>query len=626
MPAKILVVDDEPTMHLLIKKAFRRKTRSGEYEFLFASHGIEALAQLDEHPDVDVLLTDINMPQMNGLTLLNKLAKRPKDGPRAIVISAYGDMRNIRTAMNQGAFDFLTKPINFEDLDITLTKTINHVLQTKEAREEKQQAEEALRASEATNHAMLMAIPDTLVRVSRDGYCKDVRHNTSNTAHLQVSLWSADKTLLEMFPEAIVTEQLHHIHQALETGCLQVYEYAVPQSETKRLHYEEARMVKLGENEVLMMVRDISNRKRAEVALTSAKEAAEAANQAKSAFLASMSHELRTPLNAILGFSQLLGGDESLSSPQRDNLEIINRSGEHLLCLINDILTMSKLEAGHDALSNNRFDFRQMLRSIYEMHRLKAQQKGLTLLLETAPDLPRIVQTDESKLRQIFSNLLGNAIKFTHVGQVVVRVAIEPTQDSESIAQLTVEVEDSGPGIAEHELQLLFEPFIQSSSSEKSKDGTGLGLSISREYVQMMQGEIFARSQLGQGSVFCFKVPIQVPDAAAVPPPNLIMEPSSAGLTPSPAASADTISEPLETLLSAPDFAVVDVAWAIQLNRAVIAIDNGAIATLLEQLPPDGAALKDKIIKIVDQFRFDLILNALKAAYPNQFKDDFLEE
>ncbi len=149
------------------------------------------------------------------------------------------------------------------------------------------------------------------------------------------------------------------------------------------------------------------------VELNKAKQSAEAANSSKSEFLANMSHELRTPLNAILGFAQVMNRDASLAPQQQENLGIINRSGEHLLSLINDVLDMSKIEAGRITLTENAFDLYQLLRTIQEMFQLKAESKGLQLSIECTPDLPHYVYTDESKLRQILINLLGNAIKFT---------------------------------------------------------------------------------------------------------------------------------------------------------------------------------------------------------------------
>jgi PAS domain S-box-containing protein len=242
-----------------------------------------------------------------------------------------------------------------------------------------------------------------------------------------------------------------------------------------------------------------------------ARRTAEAANQAKSAFLANMSHELRTPLNAILGFTQLMEGDPNLTAEQRENLGITYRSGEHLLALINDVLEMSKIEAGRVMLQEKSFDLYGLLDTLEEMFRLRAEGKGLALSFERTQNVPRYVRTDEGKLRQVLMNLLGNAIKFTEQGGVALRVASAIEEQ-----RLILELEDTGPGIAPDELEAVFEPFVQTTSGQRSLEGTGLGLSISRQFARLMGGDITVSSEPGQGSVFRFEVPVGLADAAKV--------------------------------------------------------------------------------------------------------------
>ena len=231
---------------------------------------------------------------------------------------------------------------------------------------------------------------------------------------------------------------------------------------------------------------------------------AEAANQAKSVFLANMSHELRTPLNAILGFTQLISRDPNSTKEQQESLKVINRSGEHLLGLINEVLEMSKIEAGQVAFQERIFDLYDLLYGLEEMFSLRAADKGLSLDFIWAEDVPRHVFADEGKLRQILSNLLGNAVKFTRQGEVSLRVSC--TTHSTEIARLHFEVEDTGPGIAAEDLAIVFEPFIQSTIGQRFKEGTGLGLSISRQFVNLMGGEISVHSELDQGSLFQFDI------------------------------------------------------------------------------------------------------------------------
>jgi PAS domain S-box-containing protein len=258
---------------------------------------------------------------------------------------------------------------------------------------------------------------------------------------------------------------------------------------------------------VIGVASDITDLKKTEEELRQAKEAAEAANLAKSQFLANMSHELRTPLNAILGFAQLLNDENSLPS-QREQLRIILRSGEHLLELINDVLEMSKIDAGRITLNETSFDLYQLLTSLQEMLDIKAAAKRLRLVFERHSNVPQYVRTDENKLRQVLLNLLGNAIKFTAVGTVKLRVSASSLSSSPETIRLDFVVEDTGPGIAASEIDSLFEPFVQTNTGHQSQEGTGLGLAISRRFVELMGGQIGVQSIQGQGATFEFHIPV----------------------------------------------------------------------------------------------------------------------
>jgi signal transduction histidine kinase/DNA-binding response OmpR family regulator len=267
-----------------------------------------------------------------------------------------------------------------------------------------------------------------------------------------------------------------------------------------------------------------------------------AANLAKSEFLANMSHELRTPLNAILGFTQIMSRDYSLSGEHQENLAIINRAGEHLLNLINDILEMSKIEAGRITLNLSSFNLIHLLKNLEEMLHLRAASRNLELLFEYPQDIPQYIETDEKKLCQVLLNLLGNAIKFTDTGRVILRVRLgagdwgaesreQGAEDKEergnssvsslppaSLCQsLIFEVEDTGCGIAPQEINLLFEAFEQTEIGRKCQQGTGLGLAISRKYVQLMGGDITVSSMPGIGSTFVFDVQIALTCPREIP-------------------------------------------------------------------------------------------------------------
>ncbi len=236
--------------------------------------------------------------------------------------------------------------------------------------------------------------------------------------------------------------------------------------------------------------------------LTEARDQAETANRAKSLFLANMSHELRTPLNAVIGFSQLMDKDPMLSPPQRHNMEIINSSANHLLTLINDVLELSKIESGKVRLAEEETELNELLTQVVGMMRVRAEQTGLVLSLETR-DLPPVVLLDAVKVRQVLLNLLSNAIKFTPAGRVSVAVRAWPA--GEGRVRLDFAVKDTGIGIAPEDQQRIFRPFEQ-AGAHPPPGGTGLGLTISRQYVQMMGGELTVQSSPGEGALFRFSL------------------------------------------------------------------------------------------------------------------------
>jgi len=279
-----------------------------------------------------------------------------------------------------------------------------------------------------------------------------------------------------------------------------------------------------GQEYNLALVRDITERKRVENELVSYKnhledtvqqrtaelqvsrDVAEAANKAKSVFLANMSHELRTPLNAILGFSQLLASDPEIPANQREDLDIINHSGAHLLRVINDVLEMSKIEAGHFRLNTQLFNFTHSIKTVIDMMKARAREKGLELHYQQITDLPEYIEGDEPRLRQVLINLISNAIKFTDQGTIAIQISTH----SNAMDHLVIEVKDSGLGINLTDQERVFKPFEQ-VTEKNNNSGTGLGLSITKQFVELMGGRIELESNIGEGSVFRVILPLISP-------------------------------------------------------------------------------------------------------------------
>jgi PAS domain S-box-containing protein len=389
---------------------------------------------------------------------------------------------------------------------------------------DRKQAEAALARELARSKALFEASVDGIVVMSKGrvieanpSFAQMLGYSLEEVQSLTVADWEAQWTAEELVQiKAEFKDRSHRFETRHRRKDGSIYEVEIS---ANPVNWD-------GQTVQLCICRDVSDRKRTELELKQAKETAEAANSAKSTFLANMSHELRTPLNAILGFSQLLAYDPLLNDSQREQLEIINHSGEHLLSLINDILEVSKIEAGRIKLNTSSFDLYQLLDGLMQLLRFKASEKSISLVLDRAPNLPQYIVTDEGKLRQILLNLLSNAIKFTKAGSVTLRALVAEAPDhlpndssqpdTPQTQRLQFEVIDTGCGIAAEEIEDLFNAFVQAKHSQQASEGTGLGLTISRHFVNLMGGDIRVQSALGQGSTFAFEIQVQVKDAAAV--------------------------------------------------------------------------------------------------------------
>ena len=365
----------------------------------------------------------------------------------------------------------------------------------------------------------------------------------------------------------------------------------------QELHYYEGTIV------------DITERKKREKA-EKERVAEEIAIKAKSEFFANMSHELRTPLNSILGFSQLMRHRENVSSEYTENLDAIIKSGGHLLTLINDVLTMSKIEAGRFTLNKTGFDLYRFLDDLEHMLSLKAKEKGLELFFKRFSGIPQFIITDQIKLRQVLINLISNAIKFTQTGKVTFQTEI---QQVESEVHLQFIVQDTGQGIAPKDLANIFDPFVQVGKTQHSQEGTGLGLSISRDFADIMDGSLTGMSSgvPGEGSVFTLDIKVETSEQSE----EIIESIQAEHLGPSYLSEGQSPEKTLKSKYKqvVEDLSALSPEWVKSFNKAIKSIDMRVAMDLIDQIKSgSNKLLTDELTTLVENYRFDVLQSLMK--------------
>ncbi len=491
MPADtrdILIVDDIAEDRTYLKRLLSR-IPDAEWRFAEANSAAQALAALDKQ-SFDCVFLDQNLPDDSGIKTLDRLRSASGD-PRVpvVLMTGLGDERLAAGAFKAGAMDYLSKQ------GLTSNLVFHSFLNAIEKFRLLQQVRERADLLELTQDAVIVRdMESKIIYWNRGaeklyGYPRDQAVGRKSFQLLQT-----------VFPTPLPEiEAVLRRSEYWEGELLQVASDG--RQVTVASRWALRRATGYGTSDLVLQIHtDITARKQAERDLQTAKEVAEAANLAKSEFLAAMSHEVRTPMNALLGVADLLW-ESDLNPTQRQYVGLFRRAGASLLTLVNNILDMSKIDSGHFELEQIDFELEELVDRTIELIRPRTQAKHIDLICRIAPETPSNFVGDPTRFQQILFNLLGNAIKFTEQGEII--LAIAPHEDDRW--RLLIEVSDTGIGISSEKLVSIFDDFTQADSSTTRRyGGTGLGLGICRKLVQRMHGELKVRSEIGKGSVFYF--------------------------------------------------------------------------------------------------------------------------
>lgn len=495
-PIHILYIEDDPGLARLVQKKLQR----AGYVVDIASDGEQGVAKF-EADSYDLMFVDQNLPVYDGLEVIRILGSKGILPP-TIMITGSGDEKVAVEAMKLGAGDYIVKDVGAGYIEL-LPSAIEKMLRQHRAIEEKRQAEEALRKSEERFRKLFEQSNDAIF-IHQAGRIIDVNHRACEMlGYGKEQLLTME--IADLYPQEGFTESSKKIAtpQGLNSIESILFETVFRKADGTVVAVEISSGIIDREKKIIQgIARDITERRRTEAELQKAKEEAEIANRTKTEFLASMSHEIRTPMNAIIGMADLLL-ETPLTPEQQQYVQVFQSAGENLLTIINDIIDISKVEAGHVQLETVDFDLTDVIEKICDVMAVRAHEKGLELVYSAMPDVPIALLGDPTRLRQILVNLIGNSIKFTEKGQVFIQV--ESHGQKNGNVELLFSITDTGIGIAPEKIDTIFDAFTQADSSTTRKyGGTGLGLTISKKLVELMGGHISVESKPGQGSTFSF--------------------------------------------------------------------------------------------------------------------------